>query len=118
MRICEYCKLERPDDPVLECSVDNEQYFLHRGCQDDWRKALEALPASSVLGKAPGRCCELCGSGRYVYRIRLPGEKEAALRHKHCAGHYWEKKRRVFPDSWVRHSSRYDYNSHIGSPDW
>jgi len=25
MRICQYCGVERPDDPVLECWVDNEQ---------------------------------------------------------------------------------------------
>jgi hypothetical protein len=38
---------------------------------------MEALPASSVLGKAPaGHRCELCGSGRYVYRIQFPEKEE------------------------------------------
>ena len=121
MRICQHCSaLERRDDPVLECSVGGEQYFLHRGCQHDWLKAMEALLANSVLGKAlGGHRCELCGSGRYVYRIRLPGEEEVAELHKHCAARYWRKKREVRPDSGaVRHSGSDDYNCHIGSTEW
>ena len=114
MRICQYCSVERPDDPVQECWVTNEQYFLHRGCQHDFRKALEALPASSVLGEAPaGHRCELCGSGRYVYQIQLPGAEEPAELHKHCAGRSWLKKRKG-----ARHSWRHDYNWHIGSAEW
>ena len=116
---CLYCgALEPPDDPVLGWWVDNEQYPLHRSCQDDWLKEMEALPASSVLGKAPGghRC--FCGSGRDVYRIQLPGEEEAAERHKHCAGRYWRKMQEVHPDSYARHSSRHDYSCHIGSAEW
>jgi hypothetical protein len=108
--------VERPDDPVQvqECWVDNERYFLHRGCQHDCLKAMEALPASSVLGKAlGGPRCELCGSGRYVYRIQFPGREEVAVLHKHCAGRYWMK-----IDSCVRHSWRNDYNWHIGSTEW
>ena len=114
MRICQYCGLERPDEPVLDCGVDGEQYLLHRGCQHDFLKAMEAVPASSVLGKAlGGHTCELCRSGRYVYRIRLPREEEAAERHKHCAGRYWLKKREV-----PRHSGKDDYKCHIGSTEW
>jgi hypothetical protein len=76
MSICQYCCEERSDDPVQECWVNNEQWLLHRGCQHDWLKAVEALPASSVLGIAwGGHCCQLCRGGRYVYRIRLPGEE-------------------------------------------
>ena len=120
MRICQYCGVERPDDPVLECWVDNEQYFLHRGCQHDWR-AMDnaALPrGSKVLGKAPaGHRC-YCGSGRYVYLIQLPREKEAAERHKHCAIRYWRKMQEVPPDGGARHSSRHDYNFHIASAEW
>jgi hypothetical protein len=121
MRICQYCSdaRNRPDDPVLDCSVDGEHYLLHRGCQGDFLKAMEALPASSVLGKAlGGHCCELCGSGRYVYRIRLPREQEAAERHKHCAGRYWRKMQEVPSDSFARHSWRNDYNSYVGSTEW
>ena len=122
MRICQHCGgRKRPDDPVLECWVNNEQYLLHRGCQDDWLKATDTdtLPASSkVLGIAPGHRCELCGSGRHVYLIQLPGEEEAAPRHMHCAGQYWGKMQEVPPDSSARHSSRHDYNCHIGSPEW
>ena len=120
---CLYCRaIERPDDPILECcwsGSGNEQYPLHRGCQDDWLKAIEALPASSkVLGKAPGVCCDHCGSGLHVYRIQLPGEEEAAPRHKHCAGRYWRETRKVRPDSAARHSGSDDYNCHIGSTEW
>jgi len=112
MRICQYCITERPDDPVQECSVDGEEYFLHRGCQHDWLKAMEALPPSSVLGTAPaGHRCELCGGGRYVYRIQLPGEEEAAELHKHCAGRCWLRKR----GGGARHSWWNDYNCYIGS---
>jgi 5-methylcytosine-specific restriction endonuclease McrA len=121
MRICQHCGgRKRPDDPVLECSVNGERYLLHRGCQDDWRKAMDNLPASSkVLGIAPGgHRCELCGSGRRVYLIQLPGEEEAAPRHFDCAGRYWRKKREVSPDSFARHSWRNDYNWHIGSTEW
>ena len=116
MRICQYCTVERPDDPVQvqECSVNGERYFLHRGCQDDFLKAMDALPASSVRGKAlGGHRCELCGSGGYVYRIQLPREEEAAERHKHCAGRYWRKIREI-----PRHSWKDDYNCHIGSAWW
>ena len=115
MRICQYCRASaRPDDPVQECGVYDERYLIHRGCQDDWLKAMDALPASSVLGKAlGGQRCELCGEGRYVYRIRLPGKEEAAERHRHCAGRYWRKIREV-----PRHSWKDDYNCHIGSTKW
>jgi phage/plasmid-associated DNA primase len=51
-----------------------------------------AVPTGSiVLGIAAGQRCELCGSGRDVYRIQLPGELEAAPRHKPCATRYWER---------------------------
>ena len=78
-----------------------------------------ALPrGSKVLGKAPaGHRC-YCGSGRYVYLIQLPREKEAAERHKHCAIRYWRKMQEVPPDSGARHSSRHDYNFHIASAEW
>ena len=73
---------------------------------------------SKVLGKAPaGHRC-YCGSGRYVYLIQLPREKEAAERHKHCAIRYWRKMQEVPPDSGARHSSRHDYNFHIASAEW
>jgi RecA-family ATPase len=50
------------------------------------------IPAGSkVLGVAPGQRCELCGSGRDVHLIQLPGEHEPAPRHKQCAMRYWEK---------------------------
>src|SRR6516162_6626157 len=121
MRICQHCGArKRPDDPILECWY-GERYLLHRGCQDDWRKAMDNLPVGSkVLGIAPGgHRCELCGSGRHVYLIQLPGEEEAAERHFHCAGQYWRKTREVRPDSGaVRHSGSHDYNRHIGSTDW
>ena len=93
-RVCEHCGApERPDDPVQECWVDGEQHLLHRGCRDDWLGPTEGLPAGSkVVGIAPGQRCELCGTGRDVYLIRLPVEQEAAPRHKHCAAHYWAKR--------------------------
>jgi hypothetical protein len=124
MRICQQCgALEYPDDPVLECRVDNEVYLLHRGCQDDWLKTMNnsALPAGSkVLGKAlAGHRCELCGKGRDVYLIQLREEEEAAERHRDCAGRYWRKMREVPPDGWARHLWRHDdYNCHIGSTEW
>ena len=37
------------------------------------------------------------GSGRDVYLIQLPREKEAAERHKHCAIRYWEEDARGSP---------------------
>jgi ribosomal protein S14 len=77
------------------------------------------LPSGSkVFGIAPGHRCELCGSGRDVYRIQLPGEEEAADRHKECAARYWRKMQEVSPDSRVRHSWMHDYNGHIGSAKW
>jgi hypothetical protein len=116
MRICQYCSApERPDDPVQDCAVNNEHYLVHRGCQGDCLKAIDS-PALKVLGIAPGNKCDLCGSGRYVYLIQLPGEKEAAPRHRHCAGRYWGKK--IASDNCTRHSSKDDYNCHIGSPEW
>ena len=120
MRICQHCGAKRRDDPVLECCLDGEWYLLHRGCQDDWRKLMDNLPANSkVLGKAPGghRCLH-CAKSSYVFRIQLPGEEEAAERHKHCAGRYWLKKREVRPNGGARHSGRNDYNCHIGSTEW
>jgi hypothetical protein len=66
MRICQHCGApKRPDDRVLECWY-GERYLLHRGCQDDWRKLMDNLPANSkVLGKAPaGHRCHHCGKGR------------------------------------------------------
>ena len=121
MRTCQYCGArERADDPVQECWY-GERYLLHRGCQDDWRKLIDNLPAGSkVLGKAPGgHRCDHCGKGRHVFRIKLPGEEEAAERHFHCAGQYWRNTREVRPDSGaVRHSGSDDYNCHIGSTDW
>jgi putative DNA primase/helicase len=97
-RVCEHCRApEHPDDPVLECWVNGEQCFLHRGCQGDWLAASPAHdaalpPGSNFLGMAPGQRCELCGSGRDVYLIQLPGEQEGAPRHKQCAARYWEKR--------------------------
>src|SRR6516165_9129552 len=121
MRICQHCGAKRRDNPVLECCLDGEWYLLHRGCQDDWRKLMDNLPANSkVLGKAPGghRCLH-CAKSSYVFRIQLPGEEEAAERHFHCAGQYWRKTREVRPDSGaVRHSGSDDYNCHIGSTEW
>src|SRR6516162_11961522 len=57
MRICQYCGVEGPDDPVLECWVDNEQYFLHRGCQNDWRAMDNAAlpPRQQSSWQRPGR---------------------------------------------------------------
>ena len=121
MRICQYCGAKRRDDPVLECCLDGEWYLLHRGCQDDWRKAMDNLPANSkVLGKAlGGHRCLHCGKSSHVFRIKLPGEEEAAERHFHCAGQYWRKTREVRPDSGaVRHSGSDDYNCHLGSTEW
>ena len=82
MHICQYCGARRRDDPVLECWLNGERYFLHRGCQDDWRKLMDNLPANSkVLGKAPGgHRCELCGKGSHVFRIKLPGERKKQRR--------------------------------------
>ena len=120
MRICQYCGAKRRDDPVQECWY-GERYLLHRGCQDDWGKAMDNLPANSkVLGKAlGGHRCLHCGKSSYVFRIKLPGEEEAAERHFHCGGQYWRKTREVRPDSGaVRHSGSDDYNRHIGSTDW
>jgi HNH endonuclease len=122
MRICQQCgALERRGNPVLECWVNNEKYLLHRGCQDDWLATDNPLPAGSkVLGKAlGGRRCELCGKGSDVYLIQLPGEEEAAERHRDCAGRYWRKMREVPRDGWARHLRKHDdYNCHIGSTDW
>src|SRR5262249_5704687 len=98
-RACEHCGgSERPDDPVLEVWIAGEQRWLHRGCQSAWLASTEpgatapaGLPAGSkVVGIAPGQRCELCGAGRYVFAIALPGEAEAAPRHKSCAARYWE----------------------------
>ena len=49
-------------------------------------------PGTKICGVAPGQRCELCGSGRDVYLIRLPGEPEAAPRHKPCTARFWEKR--------------------------
>jgi hypothetical protein len=66
------------------------------------------LPSGSkVFGIAPGHRCEHCSSGRDVYLIQLPGEEEAADRHKECAARYWRKMQEVHPDSCARHSSRH-----------
>ena len=49
-------------------------------------------PGAKICGVAPGQRCELCGSGRDVYLVRLPGEPEAAPRHKPCTARFWEKR--------------------------
>jgi putative DNA primase/helicase len=36
-RVCQHCGApERLGEPVQECFVEGESYFLHRGCQADW----------------------------------------------------------------------------------
>jgi hypothetical protein len=66
----------------------------------------------------PATAVNTLGSGRDVYLIQLPGEEEAADRHKECAARYWRKRREVPPDSCARHSWRNDYNCYIGSTEW
>ena len=97
---CEHCGMpKRPREPVQECWVVGEQHLLHRGCQVAWlaAPAMQLPSGSKVFGIAPGHRCERCGSGRDVYFIQLPGEEEAADRHKECAGRYWRKKREIPP---------------------
>jgi hypothetical protein len=110
---------KRHGEPVQECSVVGEQHLLHRGCRAGWEAApaMQLPSGSKVFGIAPGDRC-YCGSGRDVFLIQLPGEKEATHRHKECAARYWRKKLEVPPDSGARHSRRNDYNCHIGSTDW
>jgi putative DNA primase/helicase len=83
-RVCEHCGAsDRSGDPVQEVWIVGEQHLLHRGCQN--------MPIGSrTLGVAPGQRCELCGEGRDVHLVCLPGEPEAAPRHKQCAARYWE----------------------------
>jgi hypothetical protein len=98
--VCQLCgEPERPDEPVLECWVEGEQYLLHRGCQKEWLGECSSekaptdpvMPAGSkILGVAPGQRCELCGAGRDVHLVQLPDEQEAAPRHRKCAARYWE----------------------------
>ena len=118
---CEHCAMpRRRSEPVQQVWVEDEQHLLHRGCQVAWlaAPAMQLPSGSKVFGIAPGHRCELCGSGRDVYRIQLPGEEEAADRHKECAARYWRKMQEVSPDSRVRHSWMHDYNGHIGSAKW
>jgi 5-methylcytosine-specific restriction endonuclease McrA len=111
---------KRRREPVQECWVVGEQHFLHGGCRAGWEAApaMQLPSGSKVFGIAPGHRCEHCSSGRDVYLIQLPGEEEAADRHKECAARYWRKMQEVHPDSCARHSSRHDYNCHIGSAEW
>jgi hypothetical protein len=82
--VCRHCGAsDRPGDPVQEVWIDGEQHLLHRGCRD--------MPIGSrTVGVAAGQRCEHCGKGRDVHLVCLPGEPEAAPRHKQCAARYWE----------------------------
>jgi putative DNA primase/helicase len=41
-RVCQHCgQAERPDAPVLTCSVEGIEYLLHRHCQEDWLAATD-----------------------------------------------------------------------------
>jgi hypothetical protein len=45
--VCEHCGGEElPGDPVQLCAVDDEQHFIHRRCQDEWRDEGLDIPAS------------------------------------------------------------------------
>jgi hypothetical protein len=122
MRICcEHCGMpKRRGEPVQEYCFVGEQHFLHRGCRAGWEAAptMQLPSRSKVFGIAPGQRCDHCGKGRDVYLIQLPGEEEAAGRHKKCAAQYWRKMREFSPDSCARHSSKHDYNCYIGSTEW
>jgi putative DNA primase/helicase len=93
-RVCDHCGApDHPDDPVLERWVAGDQCYLHYACQNGWLADNPALPRhTKVLGLAPGQKCELCGSGRDVFVVQLPVEREGASRHKRCAAQYWSKR--------------------------
>ena len=125
MRICcEHCgmpeRLRKPVQPVRKVWVEGEQHFLHEGCWAGWlaAPAVQLPSGSKMFGIAPGHRCAHCDKGRDVFLIRLPGENEAADRHKECAAQYWRKMREVPPNSFARHSWKNDYNCHIGSTEW
>ena len=93
-------KREKPNNDGLCCGVAVQKGEI--GQDDDI-----VLPADSkVPSRAPGRRCELCGSGGDVWLIKLPDEREAAPRHKHCAVRYWEK-----------HSEETCVCQHCGAPE-
>jgi hypothetical protein len=88
-------RLSQPSEQQSE-EPSEQSDWLNRDVGQSKKAANDPDPPAGgkVLGVAPGQRCELCGNGRDVYLIQLPGEHEAAPRHKECAARYWEKPRR------------------------